>query len=115
MADGGVMAFAGIWDQGHLPGEENLLESFSILTTSANELLAEIHYRMPVILLADSFELWLDKDMHEPEHLRHLCQPYPADQLTMYPVSPLVNSPWNHGPNEFSSVQIVINTSVQIV
>jgi putative SOS response-associated peptidase YedK len=97
MADGGVMAFAGIWDQWHLPGEENLLESFSILTTAANELLAPIHDRMPVILTPENFGLWLDKDMHEPEHLRHLYQPFPADQLSMYRVSPLMNSPRHDG------------------
>src|SRR5450631_2457457 len=57
MADGGIMAFAGIWDQWHLPGEDLLLESFSILTTEANELLAPIHDRMPVILQPASYEL----------------------------------------------------------
>ena len=92
------MAFAGIWDQWHPPGEEIVLESFSILTTSANELLAQIHDRMPVILSPDNYGLWLNKDIHNPELLQHLYLPFPANQLSMYQVSTLVNNPKNHGP-----------------
>ena len=80
MADNGLMAFAGLWDQWRDPGDENLLESFSIMTTSANELLSPIHDRMPVILHPEAFSMWLDKDLHDPEHLRQLYQPYPVDQ-----------------------------------
>lgn len=92
MADGGIMAFAGIWDQWKVPEDGTFLESFSILTTDANELVAPLHDRMPVILRAENYGLWLDKDMHDPERLKPLYLPCPVDQLSAYRVSPQVNS-----------------------
>lgn len=97
MADGSPMCFAGIWEYWKAP-DGDPLETFSILTTTANELIEPLHDRMPVILHPENYGLWLDKDMLDPKHLEHLYAPYPADQLSMYRVSPLVNSPRNQGP-----------------
>lgn len=93
MADNSLMAFAGIWEYWKDPGEDSFLESFSILTTAANILLAPLHDRMPVILHPNDYGLWLNKDMREPEHLQHLYQPLPGNELTMYRVSSQMNSP----------------------
>jgi len=98
MADNGLMAFAGLWEHWKEPEEENVLETFTILTTSANELVKPLHDRMPVILHPSDYQLWLNKTMHDPEQLHYMYQPFPSDQLTMYRVPDLVNSPKNDTP-----------------
>lgn len=70
-----------------------LLETFSILTTAANELLASIHDRMPVILRPDDYELWLNRDMHDPDLLKPLYWQFPSELLAMHRVPDLVNNP----------------------
>lgn len=97
MADGSPMGFAGIWDSWKAP-DGSRIESFAILTTNANSLIAPIHDRMPVILHPAEFDLWLDRDITEPEKLTRLYHPYPSDLLKAWPVSSLVNSPRNETP-----------------
>jgi putative SOS response-associated peptidase YedK len=91
------MGLAGIWKAWKTP-EGTSLETFTILTTSANPLITPIHDRMPVILQPDAYDLWLDKNVNNPEQLQFLYPPYPADLMTLYPVSTLVNSPRNDNP-----------------
>ena len=97
MKDGSIMGFAGIWDHWKTPDGETL-ESCSILTTNSNPLIQPIHDRMPVILHPEEYELWLDRDITNPEKLKPLYQPYPADLLDMCRVSSLVNNPRNDSP-----------------
>jgi putative SOS response-associated peptidase YedK len=97
MKDGTIMGFAGIWDHWKNPEGESL-ETCSILTTASNRLIQPLHDRMPVILHPEEYNLWLDREVTNPESLKHLYQPYPADLMEMYPVSPLVNSPRNDSP-----------------
>jgi putative SOS response-associated peptidase YedK len=97
MKDKRPFAFAGLWEEWHAPdGSE--LRSATIITTEPNKLVAKIHTRMPVILLPEAYELWLAPGDKKPAELQHLLQPYPADEMTQYPVSDLVNSPANEGP-----------------
>jgi len=91
------MGFAGIWDHWKTPDGETL-ESCSILTTNSNPLIQPIHNRMPVILHPEEYEFWLDRDITDPEKLKPLYQPYPADLLDMCRVSSLVNNPRNDSP-----------------
>jgi len=97
LKDDSLMMFAGIWDYWKNP-EGNVIESFSILTTSSNELIQPLHDRMPVILTPDSKDIWLDSKLVNPEQLKQLFKPYPPDQMEMYQVSDLVNSPRNDTP-----------------
>jgi putative SOS response-associated peptidase YedK len=97
LSDGTPMGLAGIWEAWKTP-EGFFLETFTILTTSANPLITPIHDRMPVILHPDAYDLWLDKGVSNPEQLQLLYPPYPADLMTLYPVSTLVNSPQNDNP-----------------
>ena len=92
MADASPMFFAGLWEQWKRPGEEGFLESFTIVTTKANKLVSPLHDRMPVILQHDDFGLWLSHNMHDPEQLREMFHPFPADLLEAYKVSDLVNN-----------------------
>ncbi len=89
-------AFAGLWEIWHGPDGE-LLESCTILTTRANDLLSGFHDRMPVILPRDSYDVWLNPTVQDPGEVAPLLQSYPADKMTFHEVSTLVNSPRNDG------------------
>ncbi len=93
MKDGRPFGFAGLWEGWGRNGEE--VRSCTILTTDANDLVGEIHHRMPVILPSEDYELWLDPDMWEAEPLLDLLRPYPDDIMEAYPVSRFVNRPSN--------------------
>jgi len=90
-------SFAGLWESWKSP-EGEVVETCSILTTGANEILASIHDRMPVLLAPGDFGLWLDQGITNPANLQHLYRPFPADQLQKWEVSPLVNSTRNNTP-----------------
>jgi putative SOS response-associated peptidase YedK len=89
-------AFAGLWEQWQPEGEE--IASCTILTTNANELMQPIHDRMAVILQPKDYDLWLDVQVQDPEMLKPLLQPFPADAMTAYPVSTVVNNARNNTP-----------------
>jgi putative SOS response-associated peptidase YedK len=93
MEDGSPFAFAGLWESWDKYGEE--IRSCTILTTDANEMVGEVHHRMPVILPPETYDLWLDPDMREAEPLLDLLRPYPDDVMEAYSVSRFVNSPSN--------------------
>jgi putative SOS response-associated peptidase YedK len=93
----GTFAMAGLWDRWTAPDGE-LIESFCIITTSANSLLASVHDRMPVILREEDYARWLDPGMSAPEQLLPLLRPYPPEEMELYPVNPIVNKPDNDGP-----------------
>lgn len=90
-------AFAGLWEHWQAPtGEE--MESCTILTTTANEVLSPVHDRMPVILEAKDYDRWLDPDLQNPTQLQSLLKPYTAAAMESYPVSRAVNSPAQDTP-----------------
>lgn len=95
--DGAVLPLAGLWATWRDPRTAERLSTCSILTTVPNELVAPIHDRMPVILDADEWPVWLQEDT-PPERLRAMLRPYPDELLEMYPVSPAVNNVRNEGP-----------------
>jgi putative SOS response-associated peptidase YedK len=90
-------AFAGLWESWEGP-DSSPIESCTLLTTEANELLRPIHNRMPVILPADDYQPWLNPAVERPEQLAPLLRPYPAGEMAADPVSTFVNSPANEGP-----------------
>ncbi len=92
LQDGQPFGFAGLWEKWTNPAGEEI-SSCTIVTTAANELLQPIHDRMPVILAPQDYDLWLDPQEQKPQALQHLLSPYPASEMTAYPVSTLVNSP----------------------
>lgn len=89
-------AFAGLWESWSREGEE--IHSCAILTTNANDLVGEIHPRMPVILPPEDYDLWLDPDARESDLLLPLLRPYPAGDMQAHPVSRKVNKPSNNDP-----------------
>jgi len=93
--DGQPFSLAGLWERWEKG--KNPLESCTILTTEPNSLLAPLHNRMPVVVPPESYELWLDPEANS-KTLHELLAPYPPDELIFYPVSRLVNSPYNESP-----------------
>ncbi len=93
--DDGLLALAGLWEEWH--GPDGPLRTYCILTTDANERLAPIHARMPVILDDRDVEVWLDPRAG-PEALRTRLRPCPPEWLEAYPVSRRVNRPDAEGP-----------------
>ena len=91
----GLFAFAGLWTPSAGPG---LPPTCTIITTAPNELLAEIHDRMPAILERADEDRWLDPRVTDPAALLALLRPLPAERMEAYPVSALVSSPGNEGP-----------------
>lgn len=90
-----LFAMAGLWERWKSP-EGEMVESFNIITTEANEFMKPIHNRMPVILKRADEKTWLEsKDSAE---ILSLLRPYAAGDMDAYPVSKLVNSPRNEGP-----------------
>ncbi len=101
--DGAPMAFAGLWERWTVPEGAALtgslaerspgdaVETCTILTTAANETVAPVHGRMPVILPPDACDTWLAGGEVPLE-------PYPADAMTAWPVSTHVNRPANDDP-----------------
>jgi len=90
-------AFAGLWDEWNNPEGEKLL-TFTIITTTANELMESIHDRMPVILHEKDEGMWLDPQLADTDKLSPLLKPYPSKEMEAYKVSTFVNSPKNNSP-----------------
>ncbi|MCU0400322.1 MAG: SOS response-associated peptidase [Algoriphagus sp.] len=92
-----IFSFAGIWEEYETVSGESQ-HTFLILTTTPNELVEEVHDRMPVILKRDQEKKWLDKYTSEGD-LAKMLNAYPAELMQSYTVSPLVNSVLNDSPS----------------
>ena len=87
--------FAGLWESWHSP-EGEVIESCTIITCEANEIVSRIHNRMPVMLDKENCWAWLE-DRKEDE-LTSLLKPYPSEKMASYPVSTRVNNPKEEDP-----------------
>ena len=94
MADDSLFAFAGLWERWRDPSGE-FLETCTILTTSPNTLVADLHDRMPVILKPNHYNLWLDSKVTNPSFLVDCLKPFDAASMKKYPVGTRVNRPEN--------------------
>ena len=88
--DGQDLAFAGLWETWHD------IESCTIITCDANEVMAPVHHRMPVILGDNDFAVWLDPAATDVSGLLAPCPPH---ELACYSVDPYVNNVRNQGPH----------------
>jgi putative SOS response-associated peptidase YedK len=100
MRDGEPFAFAGLWDAWKEPDGE-WLQSFSIVTTEANELMSSVHTRMPVILHPRDYNRWLDRHANRPP--LDLLRPFESDRMRAAPCNPLVENVKNNGPEMLNS------------
>jgi len=90
--DGEPIGFAGLWERWHDRVSGEVVETCTIITCAPNELMAELHDRMPVILDPADYDRWLDPEAPGAEELLRPC---PAEWLEAVPVSTRVNSPAN--------------------
>jgi putative SOS response-associated peptidase YedK len=102
-ADGGPLAFAGLYELWHdksMPedSDDAWLWTATIITTTATDEVGQIHDRMPMVIDPASWQDWLDPDNNDVPELRQLLVPAVAGRLTSYPVSTAVNNVRNNGP-----------------
>ncbi len=97
---GEPFAFAGVWDAWKDQTKEagdHWLQSFAIVTTKANEVMARIHPRMPVMLHARDYDRWLDREATEQLPV-DLLRTFESEAIEMHQANPLVNNFRNNGP-----------------
>ncbi len=103
MRDGHPFAFAGLWDAWKDPADGEWLQTFAIVTTKANELAAEVHDRMPVILHPRDYDRWLERgETYEPPV--DLLRPYEADAMRADTCNPAVGNVRNNGPEMLNNI-----------
>ncbi len=98
LANRRLMALAGLWESWRSPAGERV-RSFAIVTTAPNPLIAELHDRMPVILSPDDWPVWLGETPADPDRLKSLLVPYPAEDLIIWPVDKRVGNVKNKEPS----------------
>ena len=79
---------------------------YTIITTGANELMAKVHDRMPVILHPSDYDRWLDRDSDPGRPPLDLLRPFPADEMEAFEVSKDVGNVKNNSPELLIAVQI---------
>lgn len=94
-------ALAGLWD---FNNADHPIFECAVITGQANELVGQVHERMPIILDQNAQEMWLSKQ--PANKLLELLQPFPANNMASFPVSPLVNSPGNNSINCISPISL---------
>lgn len=104
MRDGSPFGIAGIWENWKDPASGEWQRTFAIITVSPNELLAQIHDRMPAILDRADCDRWLgdESDPHD------LLRSFPSDLMRMWPISARVNKPANDEPSILDPVTTMV-------
>lgn len=98
LSNNGLFAMAGLWDEWNDPNSGELVESFTIITAPANDLIRTVHDRMPVILHASDEQKWLSAATIDQD-IDRLLDSYPSHEMDLYDVSEKVNSPLNDTPD----------------
>ena len=97
-SDGRPLALAGLWAGWRDPDTDQVRRTFTIITTTPNDLMRPIHNRMPVVLAPEAWDQWLDTTRPDVAELNGLLVPTPDRGLEVYPVSQAVNNVRNDGP-----------------
>jgi putative SOS response-associated peptidase YedK len=100
------MSLAGLWETWRSPAGERI-RSFAIITTTPNELCAELHNRMPIVLAPSSWPVWLGEEPADLRELKALLAPYPSDEMTAWPVSPRVGNVKNNDPSLIEPIALL--------
>jgi len=106
--DSQPFTMAGLWESWTDKTDENAvpIETCTILTTSANQIMEPLHDRMPVILEQEQYDFWLDSEFQEREKLERLLVPYSKDELRTFPVSTVVNKAANDLPECIEPIEL---------
>jgi len=103
MQDGSPFGIAGLWENWKDPASGEWIRTFAVITTDANELVAEIHDRMPAILAPGDHTRRLS-DAPDP---RDLMRPFPAGLMRIWPISTRVNKPENDDASIVEPIKLV--------
>jgi putative SOS response-associated peptidase YedK len=95
---GGLMGMAGPWETWRSKDGERI-RSFTIVTTTPDELCAELHNRMPVVLKPEVWPVWLGEETATVGDLKAMLVPYPSEDMVAWPVSAQVGSVKNNDPS----------------
>jgi putative SOS response-associated peptidase YedK len=106
-ADGAPLALAGLWSGWRDPAADAVVRSFTIITAAPNDQVRELHDRMPVIVPASAWDIWLDPTVDDRSELEAILQPNESVRLAIRPVSRLVNDVRNDGPELVEPVELV--------
>jgi putative SOS response-associated peptidase YedK len=106
--DGGIFAFAGLWERWRNPADASILRSFAIVTGLPNPLCRPIHERMPVILAKPAWPLWLGEAEASPEELLALLRPYPEELMRTYPIGKSVGNVRNDEPGLLAPIAAAV-------
>ena len=109
MKTGESFGIAGIWENWKEPASGEWIRTFAVITTDANELVEEIHDRMPVILHRFDYSRWLGDEPHPNELLR----PFPANLMRMWPISTRVNKPENDDPSIVEPIELTTGRRIK--
>jgi putative SOS response-associated peptidase YedK len=92
----------GLWENWKDPASGEWIRTFVVITTGANELVAQIHDRMPLIIAPADYERWLgdEPDPHD------LMRPFPGELMRMWPISTRVNKPENDDPSILEPIKL---------
>jgi putative SOS response-associated peptidase YedK len=102
MKDGKPFGIAGIWENRRDPASGEWVRTFAVITTAANELVGQIHDRMPLILAHEDYARWLSG---EPDPC-NLMRPFSAEPMRMWPVSTRVTKPDNDDPHVIEELSL---------
>ena len=94
----GLMHFAGLREAWNDKESDEIVHSYTIITTDANKPMEELHDRMPALLLPDEFSTWLDPSFHDTNALQDLIRPWPDDDITFHRVNDEVGNVRNNRP-----------------
>lgn len=96
LKDQSIMSVAGIWEEWTSRDDGEIIHSFAVITTGANDFMSNIHDRMPVILTREDEDEWLDPGNRDTAQLGKLLKPCPNSWLKTHEISTRVNSPKNN-------------------
>jgi putative SOS response-associated peptidase YedK len=106
MKDGSPFGIGGLWENWKDPTSGEWVRTFAIITTDANELVAEIHDRMPLIPAPTHYARWLSDETDPGDPMK----PFPADPMRMWPISMRVNKPENDDPSIVEPIELTAVT-----
>ncbi|MFC5702231.1 SOS response-associated peptidase [Cohnella faecalis] len=98
LRNGELFGMAGLYETWTSP-DGRKVHTCTVITTTPNRLMEDIHHRMPVILRREDEALWLDRSIQDPSRLQPLLAPYPAEEMEAYPVSKRVGNVGNDDPD----------------